>query len=69
MTDYERGFAEGERCAYRDRQDGRIRFRPNDLMSSWACGFWDAYQPRTPVWALKSQAARSWHDTPEEIEA
>lgn len=69
MTDYECGFSEGERYAYRDRRAGRIRIRPDDALTPWARGYWDAYVPRTAAWALTSQPVTSWHDKEEEVEA
>lgn len=62
MTQYEAGFAEGDRRAFDDRRNGILRFKPDGALPERSRGFWDAYMPRSTAWALRTKPARSHHE-------
>lgn len=48
---YEAGFAQGEADAYADRKAGqRSSMRPQQPLSLYQQGYWDAYTPRSATW-------------------
>ena len=59
-SDYERGFAAGERKAWEDRDSGRLPIRPEQTKGEWERGYMDGYCPRSIAWSLRKPAVRSY---------
>lgn len=64
-SDYERGFAAGERKAWEDRDSGRLPVRPEKNDSEWHRGYLDGYYPRSIAWSLRKPAIRSYVENDE----
>lgn len=57
--EYEKGFAQGEQDAFRDRQQGIYMMgRPERIKSERSLGYWDAYEPRSSTWIRKIDKTR-----------
>lgn len=59
-TEYERGFAAGERKAWEDRNTPRMAVRPEKSASEWERGYMDGYFPRSLTWSLRKPAIKSY---------
>lgn len=58
---YAQGFEAGERQAFDDRRAGRLlRIPPQNPQGEYLRGYWDAYTPRDPAWALRQPGAAQW---------
>ena len=49
---YEQGFSDGEKAAFRDRKVGFVRAMP-EPDNPYRRGFVDGYTPRSITWALR----------------
>lgn len=56
---YEQGFSDGEKTAFRDRKVGFVRAMP-EADNPYRRGFVDGYTPRSLTWALRSTKAAGW---------
>lgn len=56
--EYEQGFAAGERASYFDRETGKTRQPPQQIVSDHTRGFWDGYTARDPEWAARPASSR-----------
>lgn len=59
MNEYELGFDQGERDAFKDRLRGELQRRPPGVPDAFHRGYWDAYEPRSREWrdgAMKEAA-------------
>jgi hypothetical protein len=56
---YEQGFSDGEKAAFRDRKVGFVRAMP-DADNEYRRGFVDGYRPRSITWALRPTKAAGW---------
>lgn len=55
---YEQGFSDGEKAAFRDRKNGFVRAMP-EPDNQYRRGFVDGYTPRSSTWALRGVARPS----------
>lgn len=55
---YEQGFSDGEKAAFRDRKVGFVRAMP-ETDNDYRRGFVDGYTPRSIAWALRVVARPS----------
>lgn len=56
---YESGFAQGERDAFRDRLAGVEREMLAAPQTDEERGYWDAYWPRSATWAAQHTSPRA----------
>ena len=64
---YEQGFSDGEKAAFRDRKVGFVRAMP-EADNDYRRGFVDGYTPRSIAWALRpTKAAGWWRKESEEV--
>ena len=56
---YEQGFSDGEKAAFRDRKVGFVRAMP-EADNQYRRGFVDGYTPRSITWALRGTKAAGW---------
>jgi hypothetical protein len=60
MTEYERGFADGERQSFKDRAN-RVRRSLPEVKTEYGRGWIDGYTPRSLTWAVRSTAnSQDW---------